>query len=64
MKTKIEVPHISSELIEYLEKMYPDQVPLPSMGDRDIWIKVGQVEVVRKLKFEQERAAKKALTNS
>lgn len=43
-------PHITLELIEYLEGLYPDRVPDPAVTDREVWCSVGSVRVIRKLK--------------
>lgn len=43
-------PIITPELIEYLEEHFPDRVPDPMDPDRDIWMAVGGVRVVRHLK--------------
>ena len=49
-------PPISQELITFLDARYPDQVPNPEETDRQIWRRVGNVEVVRFLKrlFEEQ----------
>ena len=44
------LPYITPELIQYLDKLYPDVFPSNSLSDRDLWIKAGQVNVVRHLK--------------
>lgn len=51
-------PIINPELIEYLETMFPDRVPDVQDPDRNIWMAVGAVSVVRHLKMllkEQEK---------
>ena len=40
-------PIVDLQLLEALREHYPDRSPNRSDSDRDIWIKVGQVEVVR-----------------
>lgn len=42
-----ELPHISQNLLMYLRKVYQDAVPNIGMTDRDIWIEVGKISVVR-----------------
>lgn len=42
-------PVITQELIDYLSRVYPDRFPDKSMSDRDIWIKCGEVGVLRHL---------------
>ena len=46
-----QMPHLTRELIEYLESVYPDQAPRLEMPERMIWMKVGQVELVRMLRL-------------
>lgn len=50
------IPPISKELLESLSALYPDRCPEPTDSERDIWIKVGQVSVIRFLehKFEEQ----------
>lgn len=50
------LPIIELHLLEYLEKVFPDQCPNVSDTDRDIWMNVGSVQVVRHLKdiYEQQ----------
>ena len=43
-------PHIPLDLLEALEKRFPDCIPDPNLVDRDIWIRVGHVLVVRFLR--------------
>jgi hypothetical protein len=43
-------PYVSPELLAWLESNFPDRAPSPSSEVKDIWIAVGQVEVVRHLK--------------
>ena len=43
-------PHIAPELIAYLQELYPDIAPDPSIDDRALWVNVGGVRVVRHLK--------------
>ena len=44
------IPSFSYDFLEFLDSIYPDRCPNPSMSDRDIWIKVGQRSVVNYLK--------------
>ena len=43
------LPELSADLIDALDALYPERCPTPNMSDRDIWIAVGQREVVRHL---------------
>jgi len=45
----MKTPFISNELIEFLNQQYPERVPEPSWSERDIWIKVGERRLVRRL---------------
>ncbi len=44
------LPYIPPELVEYLEKLYPDASPRLDTPDRSIWWKAGEVSVVRHLR--------------
>jgi len=47
---------VSKELIQHLDKLFPNKVPDISENDRQIWFKVGQASVVTYLKqLEQEQ---------
>ena len=41
------VPH---DLLEDIEKLYPERTPDPHMTDREIWMAVGRRQVVRNLR--------------
>jgi len=43
------IPTPDRALVEALDQLYPDRCPDPRDSDREIWIKVGQRQVVRKL---------------
>jgi hypothetical protein len=54
------IPVLSVDLINQLDKEYPDKGPKLTMPDREIWYRVGQRSVVEKLKTilsEQESVA-------
>jgi len=40
----------SKELLEVLDKLFPDRCPLPTDTDREIWMKVGQRQVVDRMR--------------
>tara|TARA_S200002703_G_C3664188_1_gene203935 strand:+ start:402 stop:605 length:204 start_codon:yes stop_codon:yes gene_type:complete len=42
---------ISQELIDYLDKQFPDKSPDLKDSERQIWIKAGQASVVSHLKM-------------
>jgi hypothetical protein len=43
-------PLIPEDLLEALEKRFPDRCPDPQWSERRIWIEVGKREVVKFLK--------------
>lgn len=47
MESKI--PYITDELLDYLQRLYPDRSPEPDASDRAIWMSRGAVGVVRHL---------------
>lgn len=46
---EFKLPFITDEMLDYLQRLYPDRAPDPSMTDREVWINVGAVGVVRHL---------------
>jgi hypothetical protein len=48
------LPFIPRDLLETLEDLYPDRCPDPSWSEREIWIKVGERNVINKLRFEYD----------
>lgn len=44
------IPYIETEIIQYLDELYPDKAPDLSMEEKLIWFTAGQVSVVRHLK--------------
>jgi len=45
----MKTPFISNELIEFLDKSYPERCPEKSWSDREIWFKAGERNLVRRL---------------
>lgn len=43
------LPVLSVDLIDQLDKLYPEACPDPSMSERDIWMAVGARKLVRGL---------------
>lgn len=41
------LPFISDELLQYMERLYPDKAPEPDQTDRVIWMNRGEVGVLR-----------------
>ena len=46
---EIVLPALSQELINKLDKLFPDKCPLLTDTDREIWYKVGQRSVINYL---------------
>jgi len=46
---EIVLPALSQELINKLDKLFPDKCPLLTDTDREIWFKVGQRSVINYL---------------
>jgi hypothetical protein len=44
------VPHVSPELVEYLENICPDQSPSLQTPDRQIWFNAGRADLVKHLR--------------
>jgi len=47
--TNTPLPHITQNLLSYLQEAYQDSVPTPGMTDREVWMEVGKISVVRHL---------------
>ena len=45
---------VPTALLEELEQRFPDQCPSKEDTNREVWIKVGQVEVIRFLRKQHE----------
>ena len=46
---EIVLPALSQDLINKLDKLFPDKCPLLTDSDREIWYKVGQRSVINYL---------------
>lgn len=44
-----EAPFIDEAIVAWLDAVYPERCPDPSMAERDIWIEVGRRMLVREL---------------
>jgi hypothetical protein len=49
MNEEIVLPALSQDLINKLDKLYPDKCPLLTDDDRMVWFKVGQRSVINYL---------------
>ena len=45
MNDELALPALSKDLIDKLDKLYPDKCPLLTDDDRMVWFKVGQRSV-------------------
>lgn len=43
------IPYTAEELIEQLDKLYPERTPSIDMSDREIWMYAGKRELIRVL---------------
>lgn len=43
-------PHITEELLVWLDATYPNECPRPTMTGREVWMAAGAADVVTKLK--------------
>jgi hypothetical protein len=57
------LPYVDKELIEWLERIYPDRTPSIEMTDRQIWVQRGNINVVLKLRDLYEEQIKNSLTS-
>lgn len=50
------LPVIPKDLLDALDKRFPERCPDPSWSDREVWVRVGERQVVRFLKrmFDQQ----------
>lgn len=55
------IPPISKALVDWLDRLFPDECPGLEISDREIWYRAGRADVVRKLKHEHEQQATRAL---
>jgi hypothetical protein len=49
MNEEIVLPALSKDLIDKLDKLYPDKCPLLTDDDRMVWFKLGQRSVINYL---------------
>ena len=59
MTTESQKPLASQALLDYLDAIYPDRAPSPSISQQEVWVAAGQVSVVRKLKADIKEATRK-----
>lgn len=58
-----QLPYVDIKLLEYLEILYPDKCPDPSMSDRELWQVCGAVQLVRHLRsvYEEQQNIERGL---
>ena len=47
-------PYISLEIVESVERMFPNKCPSQNMSDRQVWISVGSAGVAQFLRTQYE----------
>jgi len=54
---ELKLPYIEDGLLDYLQRLYPDEAPEPDETERQIWMNRGAIGVVRHLKlvYDQQR---------
>lgn len=57
------LPVIDKNLLDYLESIYPDTLPNITIPERELWVTVGSVQVVRHLKSIYEEQNNNILNN-
>jgi len=55
------LPTVTLELLEYLETIFPDKCPDRGSSVEDIYVKIGNVQVIRKLRSLHEEQTKNPL---
>ncbi|TIQ65461.1 MAG: hypothetical protein E5X41_14985 [Mesorhizobium sp.] len=55
MSQEQHVPPIPADVIEWLDRLYPEKCADPKDADREIWMKAGERRLVRRLKLELKR---------
>lgn len=55
MSQEQHVPPIPADVIEWLDRLYPEKCADPKDTDREIWMKAGERRLVRRLKLDLKR---------
>lgn len=58
------IPAVSRELVEYLERIFPNRCPSITDTNRAIWMAVGHQDVIRKLRSLYEQQSKSVSESS
>lgn len=59
--SETDLPKIPQDLMEALDKRFPERCPDPKASEREVWIEVGKRELIRFLKTHYERQNKNVL---
>jgi hypothetical protein len=54
-------PSIPKDLLEYLERTYPDRCPDVHDKEREIWMRAGAVDLIRKLRHHHDKQTEEAM---
>lgn len=52
---------VPKELLEHLERVYPDRAPDPSDSERVVWMKAGAADLIRKLRHHFTKQTEEAM---
>ncbi|RUT86783.1 MULTISPECIES: hypothetical protein [unclassified Mesorhizobium] len=55
MSQEQQVPPIPADVIDWLDRLYPEKCADPKDADREIWMKSGERRLVRRLRLELQR---------
>lgn len=55
-------PRITKEVIEYLERLFPDELPDEPVSPADLGVLIGRQQVIRRLRTEYKRQRANELT--
>ncbi len=47
----MQLPHVDTALVAYLDKLFPDRSPDEDDTQRRVWMDVGAIKVVKHLKY-------------
>lgn len=62
MSKDLITPEFSKAQIDYLTTLYPERCPEPKATDREIWMQVGQRQVVRHIEHLFKLQVERSLT--
>lgn len=56
------LPPVTKELVDWVEKTFPDRCPDAGMTDREVWLAAGAAKVARKLRQIHEELLERSIT--